>query len=111
MTHPRITSTARQTFEGFAPAFVEYSDEILFGDLWRREELSLRDRSLVTVSALVAGQHINQLPYHLNLARQNGLSDDELIEAITHLAFYVGWPRAASALTVAKQVLKKVEES
>ncbi|WP_282936850.1 carboxymuconolactone decarboxylase family protein [Paenibacillus sp. RC67] len=107
MKHRRITSNARETMGEWAPAFVQYSEEVLFGDVWRREELSLRDRSLVTVAALVAGEHTNQLPYHLNLAKENGLTEDELIEAVTHLAFYVGWPKAASAIQVAKQVFEK----
>ncbi|WP_336775837.1 carboxymuconolactone decarboxylase family protein [Paenibacillus sp. MMO-58] len=79
-------------------AFARYTEDILFGDLWRREELSLRERSLITVSALVSGGHMEQLPYHLQLARENGLTQEELIEAVTHLAFYAGWPRAASAM-------------
>lgn len=79
-------------------AFARYTKDILFGDLWRREELSLRERSLITVAALVAGGHMEQLPYHLQLAGENGLTQEELIEAVTHLAFYAGWPRAASAM-------------
>ncbi|WP_127496620.1 carboxymuconolactone decarboxylase family protein [Paenibacillus glycanilyticus] len=79
-------------------SFARYTEDILFGDLWRREELSLRERSLITVAALVAGGHMEQLPYHLQLARENGLSKEELTEAVTHLAFYAGWPRAASAM-------------
>jgi 4-carboxymuconolactone decarboxylase len=97
--HPKIdTSSVKENYGDFAPAFARYSDEILFGDLWRREELSLRERSLITFAALVAGGHTEQLPYHLRLAQENGLTKEELIEAVTHLAFYVGWPRAASAL-------------
>jgi 4-carboxymuconolactone decarboxylase len=97
--HPKIdTTSVKENYGKFAPAFARYSDEILFGDLWRREELPLRERSLITVAALVAGGHTEQLPYHLRLAQENGLTKEELIEAVTHLAFYVGWPRAASAL-------------
>ncbi|TXK81446.1 carboxymuconolactone decarboxylase family protein [Paenibacillus sp. N3.4] len=105
MRHKPITSTARETFGDFAPAFVSYTENVLFGDVWRREELSLRERSLITLSALIAGDHTSQLPYHFQLAKENGLSEAELIEVITHLAFYVGWPRAASALHAAKEVL------
>lgn len=104
MKHAPITSPAREILGDFAPAFVGYTDDVLFGDLRRREELSLRERSLVTVAAIVAGQHLTQLPYMLNLSMENGLSDEELIEVITHLAFYVGWPRAAAAMGVAKKV-------
>lgn len=107
MAHRRIISSAGASFGDLAPTFVAYSDDVLFGDLWRREQLSLRDRSMITVAALVAGGMTEQLPYHLRLAVENGVTSDELVEAITHLAFYAGWPRAASALQVAKDVLGK----
>lgn len=107
MKNKAITSTAQENLGDFAPAFVKYTDEVLFGDSWRREELSLRDRSIITISALVAGQHIEQLEYHLKLAKENGVKEDEIIEAITHLSFYVGWPRAASAFEIAKKVFRK----
>ncbi|MDF2681097.1 MAG: gamma-carboxymuconolactone decarboxylase subunit [Brevibacillus sp.] len=103
MAHRAIKSIARETMGEVAPAFVKYTEEVLFGDVWRREELSLRERSLITVAALVAGEHTNQLKYHLGLAKENGITDEELVEVITHLSFYVGWPRAASALDVAIQ--------
>lgn len=102
MKNKKITSTARANFGEFAPAFVEYTDNILFGDVWRRGNLPLRERSLITLSTLIAGEHTNQLPYHLKLARENGISQEEIVEVITHLAFYVGWPRAASALQIAQ---------
>ncbi|QKS48816.1 carboxymuconolactone decarboxylase family protein (plasmid) [Paenibacillus cellulosilyticus] len=98
-----IQSSARESYGDIAPAFVRYSEDVLFGDVWRRGQLSLRDRSLITVAALMAGGMIEQLPYHLRLAVDNGLTIEELTEAITHLAFYAGWPRAASALTVLKE--------
>lgn len=106
MKNKAIISTANETLGDFAPAFVKYTDEVLFGDLWRREELSLRDRSIITISALIAGQHVDQLEYHINLAKENGVKEYEIIETITHLAFYVGWPRAASAFQIAKKVFK-----
>jgi 4-carboxymuconolactone decarboxylase len=90
----------------FAPKLVQLTDDILFEDVWAREELSPRDRSLITVAALVAGGNTEQLSFHLNKARENGLSETELVEVITHLAFYAGWPRAMSAIMVAKQVLE-----
>lgn len=105
MAHRKIQSNAREVYGEFAPAFVDFSENVLFGDVWRREQLSLRDRSLITVAALVAAGMTEQLPYHLKLARENGLDTEELAESITHLAFYVGWPRAASALSVAKSIL------
>jgi 4-carboxymuconolactone decarboxylase len=86
---------------------VQLTDEVLFGDVWERPELSKRDRSLVTVSALVAGGSTEQLPFHLNRAKENGLTEAELIETITHHAFYRGWPKAMSAITVAKEIFKK----
>ncbi|PRS78724.1 MULTISPECIES: carboxymuconolactone decarboxylase family protein [Bacillus] len=102
--HQPIKSTVKLTLGDFAPAFVEYSEKVLFGDLWRREELSLRDRSMITVSALVSAGSLNQLEYHLHLAKENGVMKEELIEVITHLSFYIGWPKAASALEAAKHI-------
>jgi 4-carboxymuconolactone decarboxylase len=97
-------SGAARQFGDFAPALVHFTDDVLFGEAWTRPELSPRDRSLVTVTALATAGNTEQLTYHLGLARQNGVTQTELIEAITHLAFYAGWPRAMSAMTVAKQV-------
>ncbi len=99
-------STLKKTFGDFAPKLVELSDEVLFGDVWERKELSPRDRSLITVAALIAGGNSEQLPFHLNKAKENGLTETELKEVITHLAFYAGWPKAMSAITVAKQVFE-----
>jgi len=77
----------------FAPKLVELTDDVLFGDVWSREGLAPRDRSLITVAALLAGGSAEKLPFDLRLARENGLSESEVVEAITHLAFYAGWPR------------------
>ncbi len=100
-------SVGRKMMGDFAPKFAELTDDVLFGDVWAREELSPRDRSLITVAALITGGNTEQLSFHLNKARANGLSEAELIEVITHLAFYAGWPRAVSALWVAKEVFQK----
>jgi len=100
---PQEASGAARQFGNFAPALVSFTDDVLFGQLWTRPELSPRDRSLVTVAALATAGNTGQLPYHLGLAKQNGVTETELIEAITHLAFYAGWPRAMSAMTVAKE--------
>ncbi|GAB2955130.1 carboxymuconolactone decarboxylase family protein [Hafnia psychrotolerans] len=81
------------------PKLAELTEQVLFGDLWERDELSVRDRSLITVATLVALNRVEQLPYHLTLAMKNGVTQLELSELITHLAFYAGWPAAASALT------------
>jgi 4-carboxymuconolactone decarboxylase len=91
----------------FAPKLVELTDDVLFGEVWAREELSLRDRRLVTVAALIAGGNTEQLPSHLNRTRENGLSETELVEVIIHLAFYSGWPRSMSAIRAAKEAFEK----
>jgi len=90
----------------FAPKLVELTDDVLFGDVWERPGLSKRDRSLITVTALVALNRTEQLPGHLRRAIDNGVTRDELIEAITHLAFYSGWPTAMSAITIAKKLFE-----
>jgi len=95
---------AAKTLREFAPKMFELSDDVLFGDVWERAELSKRDRSLITVAALVALNRQEQLKFHLKRAMENGLTQDELIETITHLAFYAGWPCAMSSLTTAKEV-------
>jgi 4-carboxymuconolactone decarboxylase len=95
---------AQKMIGDFAPKLVSLTDEVLFGDVWERSELSKRDRSLITVAALIAGGNTEQLTGHLARARDNGLTETELKEVIIHLAFYAGWPRAMSAITVAKQV-------
>jgi len=94
----------QQAFGDFAPGLVHYTDRVLFDEVWERPELSKRDRSLVTVAALLAGGNVEQLRFHLAFARDNGATEEELIEAITHLAFYAGWPKAMSAMTMAKEV-------
>jgi len=88
----------KDTLAQVAPKLAELSNEVLFNDIWAREALSPRDRSLITLSALVAMGRLQQLPWHLSFARQNGVSDEEIIEIFTHLAFYAGWPAAVSAL-------------
>jgi 4-carboxymuconolactone decarboxylase len=98
-------SGAQTMFGGFAPKFVELTDEVLFADVWERPELSKRDRSLVTVAALVALNRPEQLRFHLGRALENGVTKEELIEAITHLAFYSGWPCAVTAMGIAKEQL------
>ena len=95
---------AQQLMGDIAPKMAELTDDVLFGDVWERPELSKRDRSLVTVSALIAMNRPEQLRSHLALAKQNGLTEQELVEAMTHLAFYSGWPNAVSAIAVAREV-------
>ena len=89
----------------FAPKFAELNDEVLFGQVWSREtELSARDRSFATITALIATGAFEQWPFHMQKAKENGLTADEVAEIITHLAFYVGWPKAWSAFNIAKEV-------
>ena len=97
------SSAAQKMIGDFAPKLVDLTDRVLFGDVWERPELSKRDRSLATVAALVAMNRPDQLRFHLNYAVQNGVKKEELIEVITHLAFYSGWPSAMSATMVAKE--------
>lgn len=104
-------SSAARLYGDVAPALVGYTDDVLFGDVWRRPELSPRDRSLATVAALIAGGNTEQLTFHLPYAVENGVTEAELVELITHLAFYAGWPRAMSALAVAKRVLSTTKEN
>ena len=103
--------TAGRMYLGeFAPKFAELNDDILFGEVWLREaELSARDRSLITVAALIANGSFEQLTAHFNYAKANGLTKTEVAEAITHLAFYVGWPKAWSAFSLAKEAFLDVE--
>jgi len=96
-----------QQFGSVAPGVVQYTTDVLFRDLWLRPDLAPRDRSLVTVSALIASGQVAQIPYHLNRAMDNGLTQAQAAEAITHLAFYAGWPNVFSALPVAKEVFEK----
>lgn len=102
---PDKNSRAQQLFGEIAPKFAELTDNVLYADVWERQGLSKRDRSLITVSALIAMNRPDQLRSHLGLARQNGLTREELAEAITHLAFYSGWPSSVTAATIAKEVL------
>lgn len=88
----------------FAPKIVDLTEDVLFGDVWERPGLVKRDRSLITITALVAGNNWEQVESHLRLGRENGLTQDEVVEALTHLAFYSGWPRALSAITIAQRI-------
>lgn len=97
-------SPAQKSIGDFAPKLAELTDDVLFGDIWGRPGLSKRDRSLVVVSSLITSSSFEQLTNHLRLAKQNGLTEEEFKEAIIHLAFYAGWPKAMSAMQVAKTV-------
>jgi len=102
----RATSVEQQ-FGSVAQGIVQYTTDVLFRDLWLRPDLAPRDRSLVTVSALIASGQVAQVTYHLNRAMDNGLTQTQAAEVVTHLAFYAGWPNAFSALPVLKDVFEK----
>lgn len=97
-------SAAQKALGSFAPKMVELTDQVLFGDIWERAELSKRDRSLITCAALVATGKTEQMSFHFPRALENGVTREELIELITHLAFYTGWPSAMSALSRAREL-------
>ena len=98
---------AQQLMGDIAPKLADLTDNVLFGDIWERPGLSKRDRSLITVSALIAMNRPDQLRSHLELGRKNGLTEAEVVEVITHLAFYAGWPNAVTAISVAREVFQK----
>jgi len=100
-------ANVQQQFGNVAPGIVQYTSDVLFRDLWLRPGLAPRDRSLVTVSALIASAQVAQITYHLNRAMDNGLTRKQAGEVVTHLAFYAGWPNAFSALPVVKDVFEK----
>jgi len=102
-----LPSAGRMAYGDIAPALADYTDNVLFGDLWARPGLSPRDRSLVTITTLIALYRINEMPFHLKKALENGVSKDEIIEVITHLAFYGGWPVANTALSIARKVFEE----
>lgn len=106
----KIVQTAgRDAMSEFAPKFAELNDDVLFGEVWSRtDKLSLRDRSLITVTALVAsGITDSSLKYHIGEAKKNGVTREEIAEALTHVAFYAGWPKAWPALRMAKEVYEQ----
>ena len=101
------TSPAREAIRGTVPKLAEISDTLIYGEVWERPGLSRRDRSLITVAALLALGREKQLDGHLARALANGVTKDEISELITHLAFYAGWPAAMTAALIAKEVFEK----
>jgi len=99
----------RSPFADVAPALGDYTDNILFGEVWERPGLSKRDRSMITVTTLIALYRTNELPFHIRRALENGVTKEELAELITHIAFYAGWPTAATAVTIARQVFETAD--
>jgi len=100
----RQSTPMRAPWGDIAPRLTEITDTTLFGDVWQRPGLSPRDRSLITVASLIALYRTNELPFHLKKALENGVTREEIIEVVTHLAFYSGWPTASTALTIVRQV-------
>ncbi|MFE4675521.1 carboxymuconolactone decarboxylase family protein [Streptomyces sp. NPDC056723] len=103
-------SAAQKAIGDIAPKLADLTDQVLFGDIWERPGLSPRDRSLITVTALTALYRTDQLGFQLKLAMENGLSKDELVEAITHLAFYAGWPNAMGAAGQLKSIVESATQ-
>jgi 4-carboxymuconolactone decarboxylase len=105
MANTKDSSGAQKSIGDVAPKLAELTDEVLFGDIWERPQLSKRDRSLITCAALVATGKTEQMTFHFPRAIENGVTQEELVELITHLAFYVGWPSAMSAIARVKELL------
>lgn len=103
----KVTAGREQLGE-IAPQFAGFNDDILFGEVWAREkELASRERSIVTVTALITGGNFEQLPFHIGKAIENGVTKEELVEIITQLGFYAGWPKAWSAFNIAKKIFEE----
>ena len=107
MPTDKPASLARTNIGAIAPKLAELTDDVLFGDVWERSQLSKRDRSMITCAALIATGKTEQMSFHFPRALENGVREEELIEMITHLAFYVGWPSAMSAVSKFKELFRK----
>jgi 4-carboxymuconolactone decarboxylase len=100
-------TNARKNFGDIAPHLAEITDKVLFGDVWENPALSPRDRSLVTITSLISLYRTNELSFHLKKALENGVTREEIIETITHLAFYAGWPPAMTALQIVRKIFEE----
>ena len=105
MSNEKPPSALRTSIGDLSPKLVDLTEDVLFGDVWERPQLSKRDRSLITCAALIATGKTEQMEFHFPNAIKNGVTQEELAEMITHLAFYVGWPNAMSAINRAKALL------
>ncbi|HVM65243.1 MAG TPA: carboxymuconolactone decarboxylase family protein [Acidimicrobiales bacterium] len=110
MLYEEIT-TAKQAFGDFAPTLTSLTDDLLYGEIWERPGLSKRDRSLITIAALVALYRSDQIAGHMKRGVQNGLTIDEIKEVVTHLAFYAGWPNGRVAMETAKRLFERDDAS
>ena len=109
MSNEKPLSPVRKSLGSFAPKLVDLTEDVLFGDVWERPQLSKRDRSLITCAALIATGKTEQMDFHFPNAIKNGVTREEIVEMTTHLAFYVGWPNAMSAVNRAKALLDAKE--
>ena len=101
-------TAGRKQLGDFAPQFAALNDDVLFGEVWAKEnELSARDRSLITIACLMTSGDFHKLKAHLKMGKDHGLTKEEVVATITHLAFYAGWPKAWSAMGLAKEVYGK----
>jgi 4-carboxymuconolactone decarboxylase len=103
-------SPMRAPWGDIAPRLTEITDSVLFDDVWQRPGLSPRDRSMITVASLIALYRQNELPFHLGKAIENGVTRDEIIEMVTHLAFYTGWPNASTALAIVRRLFDAADQ-
>ncbi|MFM2483396.1 carboxymuconolactone decarboxylase family protein [Celerinatantimonas sp. YJH-8] len=101
-------SAAQKAFGHIAPKLAQYSDDVLFGQVWEDPTLTAKEKSLITISSLISLYRVNELPFHLKKAIENGCSKDEIVAVITHLAFYSGWPTANTALPIAQKVFEEL---
>ena len=106
---PKAAATAREVVRTVAPKLIELTEKVVYGDVWERPGLSKRDRSLITVAALIAMYRGDQLKGHVQRALQNGVTKEEIGEIITHMALYSGWPTAMTAGQIARQVFDEVK--
>jgi 4-carboxymuconolactone decarboxylase len=104
---PETPTNARKNFGDIAPHLADITDKVLFGNVWEKPALPPRDRSLVTIASLISLYRANETPFHLKRALENGVTRDEIIETITHLAFYAGWPPAMTALQIARKLFEE----
>jgi len=103
------TTKMRAPWGDIAPRLAEISDTVLFDDVWQRPGLSTRDRSMITVASLISLYRANELPFHLGKALENGVTRDEIVEMVTHLAFYAGWPTANTAISLVRKAFETAD--